>query len=72
MCAPSTTASSGGATTPGRLASGWRTWTQANRTVRMIYFLPNDRPFRQEVVDSMKVRIRQVQSFFVAQMEAHG
>ena len=23
------------------------------RTVRMIYFLPNDRPFRQEVVDSM-------------------
>lgn len=28
------------------------------RTVRMIYFLPNDRPFRQEVVDSMKVVIR--------------
>ncbi len=27
------------------------------RTVRMIYFLPNDRPFRQEVVDSMKVAI---------------
>ena len=31
------------------------------RTVRMIYFLPNDRPFRQEVVDSMKVAIRQIQ-----------
>ena len=42
------------------------------RTVRMIYFLPNDRPFRQEVVDSIKVRIRQVQSFYVDQMEAHG
>ena len=42
------------------------------RTVRMIYFLPNDRPFRQEVVDSIKVRIRQVESFFVDQMEAHG
>ena len=42
------------------------------RTVRMIYFLPNDRPFRQEVVDSIKVRIREVQSFFVDQMEAHG
>ena len=42
------------------------------RTVRMIYFLPNDRPFRQDVVDSIKVRIRQVQSFFVEQMEAHG
>ena len=42
------------------------------RTVRMIYFLPNDRPFRQEVVDSMKVRILQAQSFFAEQMEAHG
>lgn len=27
------------------------------RTVRMIYFLPNDRPFQQAVVDSMKVTI---------------
>ena len=42
------------------------------RTVRMIYFLPNDRPFRQEVVDSMKVTIRQVQTFFAEQMQAHG
>ena len=44
----------------------------APRTIRMIYFLPNDRPFRPEVVDSIKVRIRQVQRFFVDQMEAHG
>ena len=42
------------------------------RTVRMIYFLPNDRPFRQEVVDSMKVTIRQIQTFFAEQMQAHG
>ena len=42
------------------------------RTVRMIYFLPNDRPFRQEVVDSMKVVIRRVQTFYAEQMEAHG
>ena len=42
------------------------------RTVRMIYFLPNDRPFRQEVVDEMKVTIRQVQTFFADQMAAHG
>ena len=35
-------------------------------TVRMIYFLPNDRPFRQEVVDSMKVTIRQIQTFFAS------
>ena len=42
------------------------------RTVRMIYFLPNDRPFRQEMVDSMKVTIRQIQTFFADQMQAHG
>ena len=42
------------------------------RTVRMIYFLPNDRPFRQEVVDSMKVVIRRVQTFYAEQMQAHG
>ncbi len=44
----------------------------APRTVRMIYFLPNDRPFRQEVVDSMKTTIRQIQTFYTQQMEAHG
>ena len=42
------------------------------RTVRMIYFLPNDRPYRQEVVDLTKVRIREVQTFFADQMQAHG
>ena len=42
------------------------------RTVRMIYFLPNDRPFRQEVVDSMKVKIHQIQTFYAEQMQAHG
>ena len=42
------------------------------RTVRMIYFLPNDRPFRQEVVDSMKVTIRQIQPLYADQMQAHG
>ena len=42
------------------------------RTVRMIYFLPNDRPFQQAVVDSMKVTIRQIQTFFADQMEIHG
>ena len=30
-------------------------------TVRMIYFLPNDRPYRQEVVDKMKTKMRQMQ-----------
>ena len=38
----------------------------------MIYFLPNDRPFRQEVVDEMKAVIRRVQTFYAEQMQAHG
>ena len=42
------------------------------RTVRMIYFLPNDRLYRQEVVNEMKDTIRQVQTFFAEQMQAHG
>ena len=42
------------------------------RTVRMIYFLPNDWPYRADVVDSMKTAIVQVQSFYVEQMQAHG
>ena len=42
------------------------------RTVRMIYFLPNDWPYRVEVVDSIKTTIRQAQTFYADQMEAHG
>ena len=42
------------------------------RTVRMIYFLPNDRPYRAEVVQQMKDEILNVQTFFAEQMEAHG
>ena len=42
------------------------------RTVRMIYFLPNDWPYRAEVVDSMKTVIKQSQTFYREQMLAHG
>ena len=42
------------------------------RTVRMIYFLPNDWPYRTEVVESMKTVIRQAQNFYAEQMQAHG
>ncbi len=41
------------------------------RTVRLIYFLPKDRPFRAEVVDSMKTAIVQIQAFFAQQMREH-
>ena len=42
------------------------------RTVRMIYFLPNDRPYRQSVVDTMKAIMRRLQTFYAVQMAAHG
>ena len=42
------------------------------RTVRMIYFLPNDRPYRPKVVQEMKDMIRTLQTFFAEQMQAHG
>ena len=42
------------------------------RTVRLFYFLPNDRPYRTEVVNSMKAGILDLQTFFDEQMEALG
>ena len=40
--------------------------------MRLIYFLPNDRPYRAEVVQKMKDDILKIQTFFAEQMEAHG
>ena len=42
------------------------------RTVRMIYFLPTDWPYRAEVVDAMKTVIKQSQTFYAEQMQANG
>ncbi len=42
------------------------------RTLRLFYFLPNDRPYRTEVVDSMKSGILDLQTFYGEQMEALG
>ena len=42
------------------------------RTVRLIYFLPNDLPFRANVVQKMKDDILNAQTFYAEQMQAHG
>ena len=42
------------------------------RTVRMIYFLPNDRPYRADEIQWMKDEIHKVQTFYADQMEVHG
>ncbi len=41
------------------------------RTVRMIYFLPSDRPYRQTLVDSMTAMMVRMQHFYGEQMESH-
>ena len=42
------------------------------RTVRLIYFLPNDRPYRENVVQRMKDEILKIQVFYAESMKAHG
>ena len=42
------------------------------RTVRLIYFLPNDRPYRADVVQRMKKEILNIQAFYAEVMQAHG
>ena len=42
------------------------------RTVRLIYFLPNDRPYRNEVVQRMKDEILKIQVYYAESMKAHG
>ena len=42
------------------------------RTLRLIYLLPNDRPYRAEAVQRMKDEIIKVQTFFAEQMGMHG
>ncbi len=42
------------------------------RTVRVIYFVPNDRSFSATVEDSIKRAVRQVRTFFAEQMKAQG
>ena len=42
------------------------------RTVRLIYFLPNDHPYDADAVQNLKDKIRIVQDFYAEQMQAHG
>ena len=42
------------------------------RTVRLFYFLPNDRTHRPAVVQRMKDEILRIQALYGEQMEAHG
>lgn len=42
------------------------------QSVRLIYFLPNDRPARPEQVAALRQLIKNVQAFYADEMERHG
>ena len=42
------------------------------RTVRLVYFLSNDRPYRAEVVERLKEEILDIQTFYSEAMQVHG
>ena len=42
------------------------------RTVRLIYFTPNDWQYRADIVQQMKDDILTIQTFYAEQMDAHG
>ena len=44
----------------------------ANGLVRLVYFLPNDRPVRPERVSALRRMIKEAQQFFANEMERHG
>lgn len=46
--------------------------TGKDRTVRLIYFRPYDRPYRSDIVNETKKLILEIQTFFGEQMQAHG
>ena len=48
------------------------TISETTSRVRLIYFTPQDRPFKQRIVDQIELQMGVVQTFFADQMEAHG
>ncbi len=48
------------------------TVSETTSLVRLIYFTPQDRPFRERIADQIELQMGVVQTFFADQMEAHG
>ena len=46
--------------------------SETTSLVRLIYFTPQDRPFKQRIADQIELQMETVQTFFADQMEAHG
>lgn len=43
----------------------------AERMVKVIYFVPNDRPFQWDIPTTLDTQMKKVQTFYADQMEAH-
>ena len=48
------------------------TFAQSENTVRLVYFLPKDRPARPERIEALRQLIKDAQEFYAEQMESHG
>ena len=46
--------------------------TLAQPSVRLVYFLPNDRPVRPDRVEALRELIKDAQEFYADEMERHG
>ncbi len=57
---------------PGSPAAKLLTESGLTRNVKLIYFIPNDRTFNSDVVDSIKARVPRMQTFLGDQMQARG
>lgn len=44
----------------------------AERMVKVVYFVPKDRPFQWNIPPELDTQMKKVQTFFADQMEAHG
>ncbi|MDE0635964.1 MAG: NPCBM/NEW2 domain-containing protein [Candidatus Poribacteria bacterium] len=44
----------------------------ADRMVKVIYFVPNDRTFQWDILPALDTQMKKVQTFFADQMEVHG
>ena len=46
--------------------------TAAERLVKVIYFVPNDRPIQLDIPSALDMQMKNVQAFYADQLEAHG
>ena len=54
------------------VSNGFTQQTLLDPSVRLIYFLPNDRPARPDRIEALRQLIKDAQEFYADEMERHG